>query len=106
MDKSTAGRKDSCFQGVPIFRGSLRGIQFLWGRISIPAGFLTGTVGEGDTNKGVVTDYMGVRVPLGTFTKGTHFIRERSLLYGREIPWRSFKFPGHLHFLEGTNWGS
>lgn len=33
--------------------------------------------GKGDTNKGIVTDYMGVPVPLGTFTKGEpHFIRK------------------------------
>lgn len=38
----------------------------------------------GDTNKGIVTDYMGVPVPLGTFTKGDpHFIREDPHYMGR-----------------------
>lgn len=78
MDDPTAGRKDSCFQGVPIFRGfSARYPVSCGGESLFPRGFLTGIFGEGDTNKGVVTDYMGVRVPLGTFTKGEpHFIRK------------------------------
>lgn len=78
MEDPTAGKKDSCFQGVPIF----------WGGFSerYPVSGGSGNLHSrgifilayywGDPNKGIVTDCMGVPLPLGTFTKGEpHFLR-------------------------------
>ena len=78
MDDPTAGRKNSYFQGVPIFWGfSERYPVSCGGESLFLRGFHIGIWRGGGTNKGIVTDYMGVPVPLGTFTKGEpHFIRE------------------------------
>lgn len=94
MDDPTAGRKDSCFQGVPIFRGFSARYPVSCGENLWSMGFSYCIFGVSvDTNKGVVTDYMGVRVPLGTFTKGgTPFHQKGSLLYGGGNSLRSLKF--------------
>ena len=111
MEDPTAGRKDSCFQGVPIFWGVLLEVSSFWGAGNLHSrGIFILAYYWGDPNKRIVTDCMGVSLPLGTFTKGEpHFLRGSGTfgsiltIWEGEIPWRrSFKFPGHLLSLEGA----
>ena len=66
----------------PFSGGSLKGIQFPVGENLYSRGvFILAYLVRGITSKGIVTDYMGVPVPLGTFTKGEpHFIDVRFLV--------------------------
>lgn len=68
----------------PFSGGSLKGIQFPVGENLYSRGvFILAYLVRGITSKGIVTDYMGVPVPLGTFTKGEpHFIRKHPYYMG------------------------
>lgn len=92
MDDPTAGRKNSYFQGVPIFWGfSERYPVSCGGESLFLRGFHIGIWrGGGNTNKGIVTDYMGVPAcSLGDiYKRGTPFHQRIPTIWEGEIPWR------------------
>ena len=76
----------------PFSGGSLRGIQFLVGENLYSCGvfILAYGGGGGNTNKGIVTDYMGVPAcSLGDiYKRGTPFHQRIPTIWEGEIPWR------------------